>query len=218
MKKIVIGTTNKNKVNRIKRLFRNEEYEFLALDEICPNIGEPEETADNPIDIAIQKAMHYVNYVPEGYIVLTQDDTLKFENIEEKDNPGAHIKEPVIKAYGKFTDENAAKYYTELAKKYGGSIPMEFIYGHAVAVINKEDRTVKNIVAANSSLKARLVDKVTKLEEVPGYFLSALMQLELDGKWIDNNNLTEEQVIASDVDLYNSISKLLKKINWNKEV
>ena len=213
MKKIVIGTTNKNKVNRIKRLFKNEDYEFLSLDDICPNLGEPEETANNPVDIAIQKAMYYVNYIPEGYVVLTQDDTLEFKNIKEEDNPGPHIKEPVIKTYGKFTDENAAKYYSELAKKYGGSIPMEFVYGHAVAVVDKKNRTIKKILASNSSLKSKLVDKVNKLEEVPGYFLSALMQVEIDGKWRNYNDLTEEQVIDSDVDLYNSISNLLKKIN-----
>lgn len=212
MKKIVIGTSNKNKVNRIKNLFKNEKYEFFALNEVCPNVSEPEETADNPIDIAIQKAVHYVNYIPEGYIVLTQDDTLKFENINEEDNPGTHIKEPVVKAYGKFTDENAARYYSELAKKYNGSITMEFSYGHAVAKLDKSDRTLKNIVAANSTLKAKLVDKITKLEEVPGYFLSALMQVEVEGEWLDYNNLTKEQLIASDIDLYNSISTLLKNI------
>lgn len=212
MKKIVIGTTNKNKVERIKRLFNNEKYEFFALNEVCEKIGEPEETADNPVDISIQKAMFYVNYIPDGYIVLTQDDTLEFENIAEEDNPGTHIKEPVIKKYEKFTDENAAKYYTDLAKKYGGSIPMKFTYGHAIASINKNNRTVKTVIAAQSSLKAKLVDKVTKLEEVPGYFLSALMQVEVDGKWIDYNNLNEKELIASDVDLYKSISELLKRV------
>ena len=213
MKKIVIGTTNENKVNRIKRLFKNENYEFLALNEVCnSDIGEPEETANNPLDIAIQKAMFYVNYIPEDYIVLTQDDTLQFENIANEDNPGTHIKEPVIKKYGTFTDENAAKYYTELAKKYGGSIGVKFIYGHAVAKLDKNDRTIKTIVAAKSSLKAKLVDKVNKLEEVPGYFLSALMQVEINGKWIEHNNLVEEEMITSDKDLYDSISQLLKNI------
>lgn len=212
MKKIVIGTTNKNKVERIKRLFKNENYEFFALNEVCKNIKEPEETADNPVDISIQKAMFYANYIPEGYILLTQDDTLEFENIDEIDNPGVHIKEPVIKQYGEFTDENAAKYYIDLAKKYGGSISMKFKYGHAIASINKSTRTIKTVIAANSSLKAKLVDKATKLEEVPGYFLSALMQVEVNGKWLDYNNLNEKDLIASDEDLYKSISELLKKI------
>lgn len=209
MKKIVIATTNKNKIERIKRLFRNEEYEFLTLDEVCKDIVEPEETADNPVDIAIQKAMYYANYIPEDCMVITQDDTLEFENIREEDNPGIHIKEPVIKKYGKFTDENAAKYYTDLAKKYSGSIPMKFVYGIAIAVC---DKGIKTVVATKAFLNAKLVDKVTKLEKVPGYFLSSIIKVEIEGEWKENNNLTEEEIIKSDKNLYNAISELIKRV------
>ena len=64
------------------------------------------------------------NFLPTNTIVLSQDDTIQFEGISPEDNPGLHIKAPVIKEYGKFTDEYAAEYYKNLATKYGGSIPI----------------------------------------------------------------------------------------------
>lgn len=213
MKEIIIGTTNKNKIKRIKLLFKDEKYIMKDLTCLGNDIAEPIESGSNPIDISIDKAMYYVNYCNEDQIILTQDDTLVFEGVTEKDNPGMHIKEPVEKKYGKFTDELAAEYYTDLAKKYGGQIPITFIYGHSVAMINNKERKTKIIFSAESKLKARIIDKVYKLETVPGYFLSALMQVELDGKWVNYNDLNEEDLIKLDNDLYKSISMLLEKIN-----
>lgn len=86
--------------------------------------------------------------------------------------------------YGDFTDDNAIKYYTDLAKKYGGTIPMTFRYGHAIAYKAKTDRQRIKIVASSSELPARLVSTPRKPELMPGYFLSSIMQLNINGEWI----------------------------------
>lgn len=213
MKEIIVGTTNKNKVKRIQNLFKEKEYIIKDLSSLNKEIDEPEENGKNPIDISIEKAMHYVNYCNDSQIVLTQDDTLVFENISDEDSPGMHIKAPVIKKYGEFTDELAAKYYTDLANKYGGYIPITFIYGHSVAMIDNKRRKKKIIFSAESKLKARIVNKINKLETVPGYFLSAIMQVKINGKWKNHNDLSDEEKIKIDNDLYKSIDMLLKKIN-----
>ena len=213
MKKIVIATTNKNKVERIKLLLRNEDYEVIGLEEYgFENIDEPEETKDTPVGIAMEKALHYAKYLPEDVYVLTQDDTLEFEGIKNEDSPGLHIKKPVIEKYGQFNDEFASLYYMELAKKYGGTIPLCFNYGHAVAIKKDKEREITKIVGAQSKLKLRLVDKINKLEKSSGYFLSALTQANIDGKWIYSNDLNEEQKIKIDIALYKSIMTLLKNI------
>lgn len=213
MKKIVIATTNKNKVKRIKDLFKDEKYEFLSLEDLnIKDLGDPEETASTPVGIAMEKAKYYVDRLPEGYIILTQDDTLSFEGVNEEDNPGLHIKKPVIDKYGAFSDNNAADYYTSLAKKYGGSIPVLFNYGHAVATKSTDEREIVKVIGSSSKVEMKLVDKVNKLETVPGYFLSACTEVKLNGKWIPFNDLTDQEKVKVDEDVYKSISNLLKNI------
>ena len=213
MKEIVLTTTNQNKVNRIRKLLKGLNYNIVSLKEVSKsNIEEPKETATTPIDIAIEKALHYANYLPNNTIILSQDDTIEFEGIEEGDNPGMHIKEPVIRKYGKFTDELAAEYYKSLADKYGGSIPMRFRYGHAIVIKENRGREVKKVFGAESYLNVRLVNKIHKLEKVPGYFLSALMEANVDNEWVPYNDLDDETLVRLDKDLYFSITLLLKNI------
>ena len=53
---------------------------------------------------------------------------------------------------------------------------------------------------------------VNKLEKSTGYFLAALMEANVDGKWIPYNDLDEESLVKLDIDLYNSITALLRNI------
>ncbi len=104
MKKIVVATTNNNKVNRLKKLLEGLDYELVSLKEVTDKeLPEPEEKASTPVEIAIEKAIHYSKFMPEGTVILTQDDTIQFEGIDENDNPRLHIKAPVKEKYGKFT-------------------------------------------------------------------------------------------------------------------
>lgn len=156
MKQLVIATTNSNKVRRLKLLLKDLDYEILSLNDIVSNIPEPNENANTPVGIAIEKAYHYVEYLPDDTLILTQDDTIQFEGVEDLDNPGVHIKSPVVKKYGEFTDEYAAEYYKNLANKYKGAIPMTFKYGHAVAIKqNNGGRKITKIVSGESKLKVR---------------------------------------------------------------
>lgn len=212
-KKLVLGTANVNKVDRIRKLLKDSSLEVVTLNDISSAIPEPEETALTCTSIAAQKALHYLDYVDDDSIVLTQDDTIVFEGVSEEDNPGVHIKKPVVDIYGEFTDENAIKYYTSLAKKYGGSIPMTFQYGHAIAYRRGDDRKTIDIIASNSKLEVRLVDYAVNQEKVPGYFLAAIMQMRLDGEWHNYTELSDQQLIEGDADIKASITSLFEKAN-----
>lgn len=213
MKKIVVATTNQNKVNRMKALLKNLDYEIVSLSDVSiEKVDEPKEIGLTPTDIAIEKALHYLKYLPNDTIVLSQDDTLVMEGINEEDNPGMHIKKPVIERYGNFTDEFAAEYYKSLAEKYGGSIPIIFKYGHAIAIKTTGERTVTKVVSAESILKLKLVNKIYKLEKTPGYFLAALLEAKVNGKWVHYNDLDENTLVELDSDLFKSICTLLKSI------
>lgn len=214
MRKIVMATTNKNKVKRIRKLLDGLDYNIVPLsDELKNKVEEPEETLVTPVDIAIEKALYYSNYLPDNTLILSQDDTIEFTGISDEDNPGMHIKGPVIKKYGKFTDELAAEYYTSLAEKYGGSIPMRFKYGHALVVKDSHNRKMKKVLGAESYLDVRLVNKIHKLDEVPGYFLAALMEAKINDEWVPYNDLDDETLVKLDSDLYSSITFLLNNIN-----
>ena len=80
MRKILIATTNHNKVSRIKRLLADVPVEIISLADLPTELPEPAETAESGIEIAAQKALGYVQYVA------------------------------VRLKYGNFTDDNAIKY------------------------------------------------------------------------------------------------------------
>jgi hypothetical protein len=130
----------------------------------------------------------------------------------DADNPKNYIKEPVKRKYGEFNDGKAIKYYTELAKKYGGEIKATFLYGHALVRVDNNERKNLRIMAGESKREIRIVDRVNKPETVPGYFLAAVSECEVNGKWIFYNELTDKQSIEADKDLKESILYLLKKM------
>ena len=71
MRKILIATTNHNKISRIKRLLADVPVEIISLADLPTELPEPAETAGSGIEIAAQKALGYVQYVDEGTVVLT---------------------------------------------------------------------------------------------------------------------------------------------------
>lgn len=219
MRKVLIATTNKNKISRLGNLLADyADIELLSFNDLDLKLAEPEETAATGVGIAAQKALAYAESIEEPYLILTQDDTISFEGVDNADNPGARIKEPVVAEYGEFTDEKAILYYTGLADKYGGSIKMTFNYGHAVAYKTTRGRTCINIFSSSSQLRARLVSTPFRPELASGYFLLSIMQVEVDGEWIYGTNLTEEQSVLADADLKQSITSLLEEVENNEDL
>ena len=212
MTKIIVATTNNSKVERMKRLFKNTDYEIVSIKEYSSNIPEPEETAETPEEIAMQKVMHYAKYLPANTLILSQDDTIKLENIREEDDPKMHIKKPVIEKYGEFTAQNAAKYYSELAHKYGGTIPITFNYGNALGIKKEGERAITKVLGTTSKLSARIVDNIHNLERNTGYFFDSILEENVNGEWKRSNELTEDELIELDKDLYSAIQTLLENI------
>jgi hypothetical protein len=217
MRKLVIATTNINKIKRLSALLAGRGLEILSLANFDTNFEEPSESLNSPEAIAAQKALYYVSKLPKGVLVLTQDDALTFNDVAAKDDPKNHIKQPVEQKYGSFTDENAIRYYTELARKYGGTIDATFHYGHALVVRKDNARGTISLTAGKSQRAIRVVDRVNKPETVKGYFLAAISECQIDGKWVFYNDLTDEQSVIADSDLKQSIVALLERLGVNDE-
>ena len=201
MKQILFATTNKQKIGRLSLL---TSVKLVSLTDLSYRIPEPEETGKDALDISIVKARYYWSFLRKKIPVLTQDDSLKLE-VKPKDDPGSHIKNPVIEKYGEFTDKNAIFYYTNLARKYGGVIPMYFEYGHALC-FNDGELTVK---ARKSKLVGRIVVKPKENDSTIGYFLSAIMQVKINDKWKYYSELSQKETIVVDSGISESLKKLL---------
>lgn len=205
MNKILFATTNPQKVIRLNKLI-NAGLDSLV--DLPYEISEPEEIGEDCLDIAILKARHYWKNLKEKRPVLTQDDTLKLE-VEPEDSPNNYIKKPVIEKYGEFNDKNAITYYTELAKKYGGEIQMFFEYGHALCFSDDEE----TIVSRKSRLHGKLVVEPRENDSTKGYFLSAIMQVKIDGNWKYYSELTPAELVQIDFGIAESLQKLLSMAN-----
>ncbi len=201
MKKVLFATTNQQKIKRLSLL---TSMKLISLYDLSYQIAEPEEVGKDGLDISVVKARHYWSHLLEKMPVLTQDDTLKLE-VKPEDDPGNHIKKPVLERYGEFNDKNALTYYTDLAKKYGGIIPMYFEYGHAVCFSDGEE-TVR---ARKSRLVGRLVTEPHENSSTKGYFLAAILQVKIEKKWLYYSELSPEQLILADSGITESLSKLL---------
>lgn len=208
MKKILVATTNKNKVERIKKLFtkeiENKEVEFFSMNDVNYKIPEPEENGSDYLENAKIKAGYYYQNLTEKIAVLSQDDSIFLEGVAIDENPGKDIKAPVIKKYDVFNDENAYKYYQELFNKYGGILNIEFRYGFAMA-------TEGGLFAEKATLSGRVLG-VISAKRTPGYFLADMMQVLENNKWEYYNSLTTEQLIKQDHSIREAILKLIKEI------
>ena len=201
---ILFATTNKNKINRIKKLINDTNINLISLADLDYQIEEPEENGKDGIENAIIKAKYYYSQLKNKIPVLTQDDTLFLSGVSEKDNPKKDIKLPVIKKYGQFTDEFAYKYYLDLVKKYDKEyLEMEFRYGHAICGDNF-------LESSESFLIGRLYSQINTAR-TPGYFLADMMKVEVDGNWKFYSDLTDDELIEQDKDIRRSINLILKK-------
>lgn len=157
--KLLYATTNKAKLESMQRVTNSLNIEIIGLKDLqnlqeFKNIELPQidESGKNPLENAIIKAKAYykVLQIP----LFSCDSGLYFENVDEKDQPGTHIR----RVNGKtLTDEEALEYYANLATSYGGKIKAK--YKNAICLILDE----KNIFSSmDSSLEIEpfyLVDK-----------------------------------------------------------
>lgn len=204
MKDVLFATTNSNKITRLRNFLKTKNINILTLTDLDYSIREPEEKGNTPLEIAINKAKYYFDNLHDKLPVIAQDDTIEFMDVPELMDPRLSIKQPVADKYGEFNDENAIKFYTELASKYGGRISMRFNYGFALCN--------KDILEGNPALlNCTLVSEVSSVIN-PGYFLTAIIKLVVGGKEIFYSEMTPEQQAEADESLANAVDILLSKL------
>ena len=111
--RILYGTTNQAKLDSMKRITKVLGIEIIGLKDVNQPLPHIEESGKNPLENAKMKAEAY--YKAFSMPVFSCDSGLYFDNIEEKLQPGTHIR----RVNGKeLTDEEMIEYYSGLAKSH----------------------------------------------------------------------------------------------------
>ena len=134
---LLIATTNPAKIDRYNRYFKqiNPNLKLLTLLDLDIEIEEPAETGQDVLENSQIKAKHYLEVTNFDGLIFAEDTGMSLIDVKPEDNPGKDIKKPVLAKYGNLDPENMVNYYADLAKKYGGKIKQEWIYGFTLADI-----------------------------------------------------------------------------------
>lgn len=208
--KIIVASTNQAKIHRLQKLCPDD-VELLPLSHYFDGAEASENLGSAPY-ISAEKALQYLEKIGENYPLLTQDDTLFISSLNEQDQPGRSIKQPVISKFGTFNTKNAVEYYTKIAARHGGSIPIEFRYGHTLVSRHTYGDGRNGFVSftAESTLKGMLVDRAKNLNDFTDYFLAAIMTCEIAGEQKYYSELTDDELVTVDADIAHSLHALLK--------
>ena len=196
--KLLYGTTNHAKLISMQRVTKKIGIEIFGLNDLLKipefkNIQLPDvdENGKNPLENATIKAKAYYELLKIP--VFSCDTGLYFEDVEEKDQPGSHIR----RVNGKtLTDLEALEYYSNLANSYGGKLKAK--YKNAICLIIDD----KNIFSSmDSSLEIQPFYLVNKAHPkmVKGFPLDSLSVDIQTGKYY--NDLDELAVDKSTIEI-----------------
>ena len=115
--KILYGTTNKGKLQAMKKALETFDIELIGLGDVECELPHINENGTTPLENAELKARAY--YEAFGMPVFSCDSGLYFEELEENEQPGLHVR----RINGKeLTDDEMIQYYASLAERHGGRI------------------------------------------------------------------------------------------------
>ena len=190
MKKILIATTNPGKVMTAKKILEKLGYEGVSFADLDLHLEEPEETKLTAEEIATEKALGYAKQFSE-FPVLARDDMNRLIGVKEEDDPKNHNKEFVARKMGFYSDENGEKVFSDVAHRYGGEVPTQFLWGYAIAWHeNGEIRSVSGLAQTDIE-KIKIVDQISP-KKVPGFCFSPVTKVLIDGEWKFDSELSEE--------------------------
>lgn len=115
--KILYGTTNKGKLQAMKKAVGLLGIELVGLSDTDSKLPNIDENGKTPLENAEIKARAY--YEAFHMPVFSCDSGLYFDEIREQEQPGIHVR----RVNGKvLSDDEMIQYYASLAEKYGGKI------------------------------------------------------------------------------------------------
>lgn len=189
--KVLIGTTNPSKVERFQLLLKDQDIEFMTLDDL--NIKtEPREKGKTPRENAIIKAKYYGQFFD---YVICDDCGLYFNELSLNDQrqPGLHIRTPFDK---RLSDEEMIEYYSGLIHSLGGKV--EAFYLDGIAVYNQGH--IYSFMEEYEDIKDHsfyMVDIVSPLRQV-GWPLDSISINKDTGQYFVEEEQENDEIINGD--------------------
>lgn len=131
--KILYGTTNKAKLDLMKRATSPLGIEILGLSDLDSEIPDVSEVGDTPLENAEIKARAY--FKAFGIPVFSCDSGLYFDGIPDDEQPGIYVRRVGGKELG---DREMTEHYASLSARYGGNLIGR--YKNAIYLILDESR------------------------------------------------------------------------------
>lgn len=164
--KILYGTTNKAKLESMKRITESLDIEIIGLNDLKQPLPVVNENGKNPLENAKLKARAY--YEAFDMPVFSCDSGLYFDDLEESLQPGTHIR----RVNGReLADEEMIEYYSNLAKRYNNKLIGR--YRNAICFIIDDDTCFSSMEESLATESFMLVSKPHE-KRITGYPLDSL--------------------------------------------
>lgn len=197
--KILFATHNKAKLNLYKSILEELDLEVLGLSDLDIK-HEVDEDGKKPNENAIKKAKEYFNLT--NIITIADDTGLYFEGVDDKLQPGCHIRRINGEA---LEDEKILEYYVDLIKKHGGKLKGTYVKSIAIAI--DEDK----IYTHDYNVEKLFIDEINPKRNIGFPLDSISITEEYDKYTVD---LTKEEknelLLKQNKDLFDFLVKTLK--------
>ena len=176
--KILYGTTNKAKLDLMKRATSPLGIEILGLSDLDFETPDVSEVGDTPLENAEIKARAY--FKAFGIPVFSCDSGLYFDGIPDDEQPGIYVRRVGGKELG---DREMTEHYASLSARYGGNLIGR--YKNAIYLILDENRHFSSMDDSIATEAFILADKPHE-KSVVGFPLDRLSKDIKSGEYYYN--------------------------------
>jgi 8-oxo-dGTP diphosphatase len=149
--KLIYGTTNKAKIDFIKRRVESLGIEILSLNDVNAPKMHIEENGNSPLENAKIKAAAYYDALKMP--VFSCDSGLYIDSLDDARQPGINIR-----GQGDYMDDDeATRYYSALAAEFGGK--MTAWYQNAIVLVMSDGQIYEHMGDDIASERFLLVSK-----------------------------------------------------------
>jgi 8-oxo-dGTP diphosphatase len=150
--KLIYGTTNKAKIEFMKKRIEPLRIEMLSLNDVNAPKLDIDENGNTPLENAKIKALAYYRVLRKP--VFSCDSGLYIDGLEVARQPGAHVRSVGGR---ELDDEGAITYFSSMAAEFGGSMTAR--YQHAICLVMDENRIYEHMGEDIASERFLIVSK-----------------------------------------------------------
>ncbi len=198
--KVLFATANRAKVLRYKEALEAKGILLITIADLDFKL-DIDENGKDALENAYIKAKAY--YERTGIPTIGMEDTLHIEELPEEKQPGTHVR----RINGReLNDEEMIKYYTSLAKEYGGKLTAKWVYGMVLIIANG----INNFTWNKDSFY--FVDKPIDKRN-PGYPLDSISVIPEFNKYFLELTNDEKELYKSKDDIKLVVDFILDGLN-----